>query len=86
MSSSVDYFLSMAVRETEPFKANSNWSKLFFSFKPNYFLMLAHSHQTKDELDEAQTSKTSCKPDHYQLELGIIYIHGDISVYVPVLS
>ena len=48
--------------------------------------MLAHSYQTQDQPDEAQTSKTSCKPDHYQLELGIIYIHGDISVYVPVLS
>ena len=57
-----------------------------FTLKPNYFLMLAHFQRTEDQLDEAQTSKTSCKPDPYQLELGIIYIHGDISVYVPVLS
>ena len=40
-----------------------------FTFKPNYFLMLAHLQRTEDQLDEAQTSKTSCKLDHYQLDL-----------------
>ena len=35
-----------------------------FTYKPNYFLVLVHSHQTKAQPNETQTNITSCKPDH----------------------